>query len=124
MSDRGFDSPLVRLAVIALAAGLFSGIFGVGGGAVAVPLLVIWLGFGEREATATSLTAIILIAAVGAGAQAAHGLVNARDAALLGIPAVAGVLLGTKLQQRVAGPAIAICFAIVAGAAALELVLR
>jgi len=113
-----------RLAVVGLAAGLFSGIFGVGGGAVAVPLLVIWLAFGEREATATSLAAIVPIAAVGAGAQAAHGFVHPLDAALVGIPAVAGVLLGTRLQQRVQGPVIAICFAVVAVAAAVELVLR
>ncbi len=124
MSDRVFATPLVRLALTGLAAGLFSGLFGVGGGAVAVPLLVIWLGFGEREATATSLAAIVLIAAVGAGAQAEHGLLHVRDAALVGIPAVGGVLLGTKLQQRLAGPAIAICFAVVAVAAAIELVLR
>ena len=124
MADRAGGRRVWRLALIGAAAGLFSGIFGVGGGAVAVPLLVIWLGFGEREATATSLAAIILIAAVGAAAQAAHGLVHARDAALVGVPAVAGVLAGTRLQQRVQGPAIAICFAVVAVAAALELVLR
>ena len=49
---------LLRLAVIATAAGAFSGLFGVGGGTVMVPLLMLWLGYGEREATGTSLAAI------------------------------------------------------------------
>jgi len=42
----------LQLAVIGTAAGVFSGLFGVGGGIVIVPLLVLWLGYGEREATA------------------------------------------------------------------------
>src|SRR5687767_14688059 len=54
---------LPQLAVIGTVAGLFSGLFGVGGGIVMVPLLVLWLGFEEREATGTSLAAIIVIAA-------------------------------------------------------------
>jgi hypothetical protein len=115
---------LARLAAIGFAAGLFSGIFGVGGGAVAVPLLVLWVGFSEREASATSLALIVVVAAVGAASQAAHDLVHVGDAALVGIPAVGGVLLGTRLQQRVEGPVIAVCFALVATAAAIELVLQ
>ena len=50
---------LLRLAVAGTAAGAFSGLFGVGGGVVMVPLLILWLGYGEREATGTSLAAII-----------------------------------------------------------------
>ena len=49
---------MARLAVIATVAGAFSGLFGVGGGAVIVPLLILWMGYEEREATGTSLTAI------------------------------------------------------------------
>ena len=60
---------LARLAVIATAAGVWSGLFGVGGGIVIVPLLVLWLGYGEREATGTSLAAIVIIAV---GAIALH----------------------------------------------------
>lgn len=88
-------------AAIGTAAGLFSGLFGVGGGTVVVPLLVLWLGFDERVATGTSLAAIVMIAAVGAVSQALYGNVHLGDGLLVGLPAVAGVLLGTWLQQRV-----------------------
>src|SRR5215204_3111169 len=63
------SSRLVRLAAIATGAGAFSGLFGVGGGTIIVPLLILWLGYEEREATGTSLAAIVVIAAMAALAQ-------------------------------------------------------
>ncbi len=109
---------------IGTAAGLFSGLFGVGGGSVIVPLLVLWLGYQERSATATSLAAIVFIAAFAAATQGLYGNVNVRDALLVGLPAVAGVLFGTWLQQRVEDRAISLLFAGVLVASAIELVLR
>ena len=67
---------LLRLAAIATAAGAFSGVFGVGGGTVIVPLLILWLGYGEREATGTSLAAIVVIGAAGAAVHGAYGNVD------------------------------------------------
>ena len=55
----------MRLVAIGLAAGVFSAFFGVGGGIVVVPLLILFVGFSEREATATSLAAIVITAAAG-----------------------------------------------------------
>lgn len=93
---------LAKLAVIGTAAGLFSGLFGVGGGTVIVPLLVLWLAYGEREATATSLAAIGIIAAGGAAfSGAVYGTVHLREGLLVGVPALIGVVAGTALQQRV-----------------------
>src|SRR5258707_5676163 len=89
-----------RIALIGTAAGFFSGLFGVGGGTVMVPLLVLWLGYGEREATGTSLLAIVLIAAAGTAIQAAYGNVHPLEALIVGGPAVAGGILGTALPQR------------------------
>ncbi len=114
----------LKLALIGTLAGLFSGLFGVGGGSVIVPLLVLWLGYEERAATATSLAAIVFIAAFAAAVQGLYGNVDVRDAALVGIPAVAGVLLGTWLQQRLQARAISLAFAAVLIASAVELVLR
>lgn len=92
---------LLRLAVIAAAAGLFSGLFGVGGGTVIVPLLIVWLGYGAHEATGTSLAAIVLIAAAAALTHESYGNVDEQQALLIGGPAVLGVLAGTALQQKV-----------------------
>lgn len=110
--------------VIGTLAGAFSGLFGVGGGSVIVPLLVMWLGYGERAATATSLAAIVFIAAFAAGVQGLYGNVHVGDAVLVGVPAVAGVLIGTSLQQRLPARAIALLFAAVLVASAAELVVR
>jgi uncharacterized membrane protein YfcA len=111
----------VRLAVIATAAGAFSGLFGVGGGTIVVPLLVLWLGYEHREATGTSLAAIAIIGALAAAAHAAYGNVNLGDGLLVAAPAVAGVLAGTALQQRIPERAVAGAFVglLVASAAVL-----
>ena len=103
---------LVKLVVIATAAGLFSGLFGVGGGTVIVPLLILWFGYGEREATGTSLLAIVVIAALAAFAQGTYGNVHVEEGLLIGIPAVAGVGAGTALQQRIPEQAVAGIFAV------------
>jgi len=115
---------LLKLALIGTAAGAFSGLLGVGGGSVIVPLLILWLGYGEREATGTSMMAIVIIAAFGVALQGAHGNVNLGDAALVGIPAIAGALLGTALQQRIPERAISLVFAGLLVAVAVELVVR
>ena len=113
----------LKLAATGTAAGLFSGLFGVGGGTVIVPLLVLWLGYGEREATGTSLAAIIVIAAFATLLQGAYGNVVVGKGLLVGIPAVAGVLFGTWLQQRVRTETISLLFAILLVAVAVDLVL-
>ena len=114
----------LKLMTIGTLAGLFSGLFGVGGGSVIVPLLILWLGYDERSATATSLAAIVFIAAFGAAAQGIYGNVQVLDAVLIGVPAVGGVVIGTWLQQRISTRWISLLFAAVLVASAIELVLR
>jgi uncharacterized membrane protein YfcA len=92
---------LVRLGAIGTVAGAFSGLFGIGGGTVMVPLLILWLAYDERVATGTSLAAICLIAAFGALVNGVFGNVDVSKGVLIGLPAVLGVLAGTALQQRV-----------------------
>jgi uncharacterized membrane protein YfcA len=114
----------LKLAATGTAAGLFSGLLGVGGGSVIVPLLVLWLGYDERKATGTSLAAIVVIAAMATLAQGAYGNVVVTKALLVGLPAVGGVLLGTWIQQRVRTETIGLLFALLLVAVATDLVLR
>jgi uncharacterized membrane protein YfcA len=99
------------LAVIGTAAGIFSGLFGVGGGTVIVPLLILWLGYGEREATGSSLAAIVVIAAAATLTQGAYGNVHVLKGVLVGVPAIGGVVAGTWLQQRVRQETVSLLFA-------------
>ena len=112
----------MRLALIASVAGVFSGLFGVGGGAVIVPLLILWMQYEEREATGTSLAAIPLIAALGAVVQGVHGNVHVVDALIVGVPAIGGVVAGAALQQRVPVRVISAAFALLLVASAAVLV--
>ena len=82
----------MRLVAIGLVAGVFSALFGVGGGILAVPLLIIFLHLPERVATATSLGAIGITALAGSIVFALRGDVEVGHAALVGIPAAAGAL--------------------------------
>ena len=91
----------MRYAVIGVAAGFFSALFGVGGGIIVVPLLVLLAAFTAVEASATSLAAIVITALFGAVSFGVLGEVSWPDAVVIGLPAVAGVLVGTALQQRV-----------------------
>ncbi|MDQ3630232.1 MAG: sulfite exporter TauE/SafE family protein [Actinomycetota bacterium] len=113
----------LALAAIGTVAGLFSGLFGVGGGIVMVPLLVLWLGYGDREATGTSLAAIVVIATVAALTHGAYGNVRVAEGLLVGVPAIGGVLAGTWLQQRIQARTVRLLFAglLVASAAGLLL---
>ena len=113
----------LSLAAIGTMAGLFSGLFGVGGGTVIVPLLILWHGHHEREATGTSLAAIVVISAVAAGVQAAYGNVHVDDGLLVGVPAVGGVVVGTWLQQRIPVHTVRLLFAVVLVVAAIDLAL-
>jgi uncharacterized membrane protein YfcA len=114
---------LLKLLAIGTAAGIFSGLFGVGGGTVIVPLLIFWLAYGEREATGTSLAAIVIIGAYGAVAQALYGNVNPGDAAVVGIPALAGVVAGAAVQQRIPERLVSLLFAALLVATAVEFIL-
>ena len=111
----------MRLVAIGLAAGTFSALFGVGGGIVAVPLLILLLGLAPRVATATSLGAIAITALAGVIVYGIRGDVNVGYAALVGIPAAFGALLGTSVQQRVTVSSLTYGFALLLSGIAIGL---
>jgi uncharacterized protein len=92
---------VVRLVLIGLVAGLFSALFGVGGGIVIVPLLILAAGLPDRSASGTSLAAIGITALAGAILYGLEGHGDLGHAALVGLPAAAGAVVGSTVQQRV-----------------------
>jgi len=112
---------VAKLAGIGLLAGLFGALFGVGGGIVIVPLLVMAFAFDQRRASATSLAAILLSSVAGAATYAFHGEVKPGAAAIVGIPAVVGVLAGTALQQRIPVQRLTYAFALLLAAVGVRL---
>jgi hypothetical protein len=113
---------VATLAAIGVAAGVLSALFGVGGGIVAVPALVLLARFPPRAAAATSLGAIGITAAAGTAVYAAVGEVDWRYAALVGVPAVGGAIAGTMLQQRLSSRLLVALFALLLLAVGLRLI--
>jgi uncharacterized membrane protein YfcA len=90
---------IVALLVSGAVGGLLAGFFGVGGGIVMVPLLMIWARMNQRRAAATSLVAIVPTAIAGSITFGIAGEVNWVVAALIGAGAIAGAPLGAYLLR-------------------------
>jgi uncharacterized membrane protein YfcA len=115
----------VRLVLIGLVAGIFSALFGVGGGILIVPLLVLATEIPDRCAAGTSLAAIGITALAGTILYAVEGSVEVDIgyAALVGLPAAAGAVAGTAIQQRLPVRSLSLAFvALLAGVAVWLLV--
>ncbi len=114
----------MRLILIGLTAGFFSALFGVGGGIVIVPLLLLVGGWEMRSATATSLAAIGITATAGVITYVVHGQVEPAYAALVGVPAACGALGGTALQQRLPVRTLSYLFAALLVAIAIQMLVQ
>jgi uncharacterized protein len=86
-------STIALALALGVAAGVLSGLFGVGGGILFVPTLVA-LGLGQLEAQATSLVAILPTAFAGAWSQHRYGNLAVRPAITVGVASIGGVLAG------------------------------
>lgn len=109
--------------MIAVSAGAFSGVFGVGGGTVIVPLLILLFGYLPRLATGTSMAAIVGVAALATIGQGFFGNVHVLTGLVLAVPATIGVLAGTAVQQRLPQRAISYCFAALLMLVVVEMVI-
>jgi uncharacterized protein len=109
---------------IGSAGGLLAGLFGVGGGIIMVPLLVIVCGFSQHRAHAMSLTGIVPIAAVGAIAFALQGQVDAGIAGLLAAGSLVGAPLGARILDRTPEARLRIAFGILVLGVAVSLILQ
>jgi uncharacterized protein len=107
---------------VGIAAGILSGMFGVGGGIVFVPALVIFFDLNQVGAEATSLLAMIPVALVGAYRQHRYGNLRVADGALIGLLSAAGAAGGVALANVVPEHALKIAFAGLMLAIAAQLV--
>jgi uncharacterized protein len=96
---------------VGFAAGMASGLLGIGGGLLFVPGLVLILGETQLRAEATSLLAIIPVAIVGATRQKSYGNLRLRDALTIGILSPLGVLGGVGLANVVSDKVLSYLFA-------------
>jgi uncharacterized membrane protein YfcA len=108
---------------LGLGAGILSGVFGVGGGILFVPTLVL-LGLGQVEASATSLLAIVPTAAVGAVRQRSFGNLRLRAALLVGAVSVVGAELGVQVATRIDEGVLRRLFGVLLLAVAAQLAVR
>ena len=122
VSDAGRPNAFL-LAGVGLGAGLLSGLFGVGGGIVMVPALVLLAGMAQQRASATSLAAIVPIAAVGAIIFGRADSVDLAAAAVLVVGSLVGVQIGARLMARIGEDRLRIGFAIFMIAVALTMLI-
>ena len=113
----------LRAAALGMAAGLLSGLFGVGGGIIMVPLLVAWFALDQRRASATSLLAIVPIAVASAIGYAVNGNVDLGAGLLLLIGGVLGGQFGTRLLPRTPIPTLQMGFGVLSLAAAARMMI-
>jgi len=90
---------IALVIAIGCLAGVLAGLFGVGGGILFVPTLVLVLGLTQLHAEATSLLAILPTALVGTWRQRRYGNVDLRVAAWIGVASIAGVQLGVVIAE-------------------------
>ena len=113
--------PLVGIGVVS---GLFASMFGIGGGVVIVPLLMLLTKMPPRIAAATSLATLLLTSMIGAARYAGSGHIDWVAALVIGIPAVFGVIIGISFQKRLPADWLIIGFGVLIIAIGLKLVFR
>jgi uncharacterized membrane protein YfcA len=114
---------LVLALLLGFAAGILAGLFGVGGGILFVPTLVV-LGLGQVEAQATSLLAILPTVIAGAWNQRRYGNLRLRSAFIIGVASILGVELGARIATSLAEDVLRRLFALLLFATAAQLAWR
>lgn len=104
-------SEAAAIIAVGLAAGTLAGIFGVGGGILFVPALVILFDEVQVVAEGTSLVAILPVVAVGALRQTRAGLVDWRQALIIGALSLGGSAIGALAADRLPERTLRLCFA-------------
>ncbi|MGA9597895.1 MAG: sulfite exporter TauE/SafE family protein [Acidimicrobiia bacterium] len=112
-----------RAIILGLVAGTLAGLLGIGGGIVIIPGLVLWLGFGQHEASGTSITTVIATSAAALISFAFDGSVDWHAAALIAIGALTGASIGTRILHLIPAKVLTKAFSVVAIIAAVRMAL-
>jgi uncharacterized membrane protein YfcA len=115
---------LLLLVPIGVAVGAFSAAFGIGGGLMMVPVMVIAYGLDQHAAQGTSLVVIVPTALVGAIAHHRRGLVDWRAAGFMAAGGIAGVFLGARVALATGAETLQTVFGVVVIAAGIRLGLQ
>jgi uncharacterized membrane protein YfcA len=114
---------LVKPIILGSTAGIVAGLFGVGGGVIVVPGLVLWLGLAQRKASGTSAATIVASSAAAMVAFGVGGSVDWKAAILIIAGAVVGAWIGAWLTKHINERALAVTFSIVLIIAGVRMVL-
>ncbi len=115
---------MIETLLIGIVAGLLTGLFSVGAGALIVPALVFLVGLSHVDAEATSLLALVPVAVVGGWRQDRYGNVRRRDAAMIGVLSAGGALAGVALAHVIPTRILEIGFSAVLALIAVQLARR
>jgi uncharacterized membrane protein YfcA len=114
---------VILAILLGLTAGVFAGMFGVGGGILFVPALVV-LGLDQLEAQGTSLLAILPTVLAGTWNQRRYGNLRVRTAAIVGVVSIVGVEIGARVVTELPESSLRRLFAVLLFAVAAQLVWR
>ena len=117
------NAALTKAIALGVAAGIVAGLFGVGGGVVVVPGLVLWFALVQREASGTSTATIVVSSAAAMVAFGIGGNVDWQAAGLILIGSVVGAWGGAWIAERVNERPLAVTFAIVLAVAGIRMVI-
>ncbi len=115
---------MLATILIGMLAGMLAGMLGIGGGALFVPALVAFVGLSQVDAEATSLLAIVPVAAVGAWRQHRYGNLRLREGLIVGVLAIPGAIGGVALVNALPERTVEVAFALLQLAIAAQLVRR
>lgn len=112
------------MVAVGVLVGVVSALFGIGGGLLMVPFMVLVLGFDQHLAQGTSLAVIIPTAIAGAVAHRKRGFVESKTAAFLAVGGVVGVYAGSQIALATAGDTLRVAFGFVLIGLGLRLVVQ
>lgn len=121
MSGSPIGVETLRASAIGVIAGVVSGLFGVGGGVVVVPGLMLWMGLEQRRASATSLATIVASAGAALVLFGRASAVEWDAAGYLLAGSLAGAWLGARHVDRIPTAALTWTFAVLMLVAAARL---